>query len=128
MKKKSNILKSMSRPRNVRVPGDDTGGVQEPSFPILHDSLRRAQKEATVVRTPRGLEPAYTPRRSGRFDQIGVLTTLSSAPLLPSPALTPRQGPTDVSTNFGPQVLLPLEAHAFLLCTQNRRSAHKYIS
>jgi hypothetical protein len=102
----------MSRPRSLRVPGDDTGGVQEPSFPILHDSLRRAQKEAAVVRTPRGLEPAYTPRRSGRFDQVGVLTTLSSAPQLPSPALTPRQGPTDVSTNFGPQVLLPLlEAH-----------------
>jgi hypothetical protein len=112
----------------VRVPGDDTGGVQEPSFPILHDSLRRAQKEATAVRTPRGLEPAYTPRRSGRFDQIGVLTTLSSAPPLHSPALTPRQGPTDVSTNFGPQVLLPIEAHGIPSLYSKQELHHKYIS
>ena len=33
-----------------------------------------------------------TPRRSGRFDAVGVLSTLSSAPPLPSPAITPRPG------------------------------------
>jgi hypothetical protein len=40
-----------------------------------------------------GSPPAYTPRRSGRFDKLGVLSTLNAAPPLPSPAITPRMGP-----------------------------------
>jgi hypothetical protein len=32
----------------------------------------------------------YTPRRTSRFDQQGVLSSLISAPQLPSPAITPR--------------------------------------
>eukprot|EP00961_Rhodomonas_salina_P123243 1660193-Rhodomonas_salina.1 len=32
----------------------------------------------------------YTPRRTARFDQQGVLSSLISAPQLPSPAITPR--------------------------------------
>lgn len=78
---------------------------------ILEEHVRRSQKEGAYVSgTPRGLEPAYTPRRSGRFDQLGVLSTLNSAPPLPSPAITPRLGPGGTSTvhgnrspNLGPQ-------------------------
>lgn len=50
----------------------------------------REQKDAA---SRGGSPPAYTPRRSGRFDQVGVLSTLNAAPPLPSPAITPRMGP-----------------------------------
>jgi len=64
---------------------------------VLEGGQRPQQKE-TVSRTPRGGEPpAYTPRRSGRFDQLGVLHTLNAAPPLPSPAITPRMGPGDAA-------------------------------
>jgi hypothetical protein len=75
----------------------------------LLESRARRPKDAMVARTPRGQDPAYTPRRSGRFDQLGVLSTLSAAPPLPSPAITPRLGPDtsavngNRSPNLGPQ-------------------------
>jgi len=74
---------------------------------ILDERVRQQQEE--VRRTPRGNEP-YTPRRSGRFDQLGVLSTLNAAAPLPSPAITPRLGHGDSSAvhpnrspNLGPQ-------------------------
>ena len=48
-----------------------------------------------------GSPPAYTPRRSGRFDKLGVLSTLNAAQPLPSPAITPRMGPGEVAPHRG---------------------------
>ena len=80
----------MSRPSSIRVAGDDgANGVHGPGSSRMGwevtDSVRRSAKDM-VSRTPRSQDlPAYTPRRSGRFDQLGVLSTLNSAPPLPSP-------------------------------------------
>ena len=90
-------------------PDADSGSSGWEVTQSLLDSRARRPKDA-VARTPRGHDPAYTPRRSGRFDQLGVLSTLSAAPPLPSPAITPRLGGPDTSAlngnrspNLGPQ-------------------------
>jgi len=97
----------------MRAPSDpdaDVGGWEVTHSLLEGRSSARRPKDAPAGWTPRGQEPAYTPRRSGRFDQLGVLSTLSAAPPLPSPAITPRLGGADTSLahgnrspNLGPQ-------------------------